>query len=355
MTEGTLAVHAPLAWFGPGISVRDAAVVCDGDVVLYAGPSSGAPEAVELLELDGFLMPAAADRHVHMGLLDAGAMLAGGVTAVRDMGWPADEIFSLADASEGPSFNGPLIRACGPMLSAAGGYPFTSRWAPEGSGLEVPTPEAAVKAVRQLATRGAGHIKVSLNALAGPTVSDATLAAITQTAGEVDLPVSANAQGPGEVERALGAGVDELAHTPWTERLADSTVEALARSVRIISTLDIHSYGRDTPEIRSALDNLRRFVAAGGRVFYGTDQGGSYIPAGIDERELLLMREAGLTAEEVLGSMIRAPLEPGAPADMIGLAENPFEALDATDSLLLVIKSGRVVAADDGGGGGPDV
>ena len=71
-------------------------------------------------------MPAVADRHVHIRLADPGAVLLGGVAAVRDLAWPADEIFALADASELPSFNGPLIRAAGPMLTAPGGYP-TSR------------------------------------------------------------------------------------------------------------------------------------------------------------------------------------------------------------------------------------
>ena len=59
--------------------------------------------------------------------------------------------------------------------------------------------------------------------------------------------------------------------------------------MRIVSTLDIQSYGRDTPEIRTALDNLRRFHAAGGEVSYGTDLGNGPIPAGIHTREVLLL------------------------------------------------------------------
>ena len=48
--------------------------------------------------------------------------------------------------------------------------------------------------------------------------------------------------------------------------------------MRIVSTLDIHGWGSDTPEIRTALDNLSRFHAAGGRVVYGTDLGNGPIP-----------------------------------------------------------------------------
>ena len=52
--------------------------------------------------VDGFLMPAVADRHVHIELSDPVAVLRGGVTAVRDLAWPPERIFPLADASEMP-------------------------------------------------------------------------------------------------------------------------------------------------------------------------------------------------------------------------------------------------------------
>ena len=50
--------------------------------------------------------------------------------------------------------------------------------------------------------------------------------------------------------------------------------------MRIVSTLDILSFGRDTAELRVALDNLRRFHDAGGEVVYGTDLGNGPIPSG---------------------------------------------------------------------------
>ncbi|MGQ0671057.1 MAG: amidohydrolase family protein [Actinomycetota bacterium] len=290
-------------------------------------------------------MPAAADRHVHIGLADPAAVLQGGVTAVRDLAWPPDVIFPLADASELPTFNGPLIRAAGPMLTAPGGYPTADRWAPPGTGLEIKGPEEAAEAVAALADRGAAAIKVSLNAEAGPTPSDAELAAVCQAAHERSLPVTAHVQGAGQADRALGAGVDELAHCPWTERLSDQVVEAVAKTMRIVSTLDILCYGRDTPEVRTALDNLQRFHAAGGRVIYGTDLGNGPIPPGIHVRELQLLREAGLQAEEILEALVRGPLEPGAPADLIALGRNPLEELEAFGDLRLVTRAGRVIVS----------
>jgi imidazolonepropionase-like amidohydrolase len=336
-----LVVRAAAAWLGPGRLVEDAHVVCDGGAITYAGEATRI-DADEQVRLDGFLMPAVADRHVHIELSRPADVLRGGVTAVRDLAWPADRIFSLADASELPSFDGPLIRAAGPMLTAPGGYPTQDGWAPPGTGRELKSPEDAVAAVEELVRLGASAIKVSLNAEAGPTPSDAELTAICDAAREADLPVTAHAQGGGQVERALGAGVDELAHTPWT-RLSDDVIQTAATRLRIVSTLDILSFGRDTPEIRTALDNLRRFHVAGGRVVYGTDLGNGEIPPGIHEREARLMAEAGMEPEEVLEAMIRAPLEEDAPADLVVLASSPLDDLSALGEVRTVIRAGRVV------------
>lgn len=345
--SSALVVRAPMAWLAPGQVVSDAAIVIERGLVRYAGPAAQAPEPKEGEELavDGFVLPAIADRHVHIGLADPAAVLLRGVTAVRDLGWPPDVIFPLADASELPSYTGPLIRAVGPMLTAPGGYPTRDRWAPPGTGLEVHDPGEGERAVRMLAARGAVAIKVALNAVAGPTLSDADLAAICRAAAEEQVPVVAHVEGPGQVERALGAGVRELAHTPWTEPLSDRVVQALAKRTRIVSTLDIQSFGGDTPEVRTAVDNLRRFHEAGGVVLYGTDLGNGPIPPGIDLREILLLREAGLTTEEIVEAMARGPLQRNAPGDLLALGRNPFEELEAFEDLRLVVRGGRVVRA----------
>ncbi len=338
-----LSVRAPLGWLGPGRLVENVSVVIDRDTIVYAGEPRGAPPSEVTVLLDGVLLPAVADRHVHIGLADPGAVLLGGVTAVRDLAWPASEIFPLADASDGPSFNGPLVRAGGPMITAPAGYPTRSAWAPRGTGLEVGGVEEAAAAVDGLAGRGAAHIKVSLNSEAGPTPTDEELVAIVETAHRHDLLVTAHVQGKGQAERALGAGIDEVAHTPWTERIPDPVIEGMAQSMRMVSTLDIHSYGDDNPQIRTAIDNLSRFARAGGRVLYGTDLGNGPIPPGIDVREVNLLFQSGLAPEAVLETMMRSPLESGAPADLIGVARSPFEDLEALGELRLVMRSGRIV------------
>lgn len=341
----SLRIDAARAWLGRSETPRsDLAVVADRDSITYVGSITEAPDADECIVFDGVLMPAVADRHVHIRLADAGAVLAGGVAAVRDLAWVPDEIFAMADASELPTFNGPLIRAAGPMLTARGGYPTADGWAPTGTGLELEGPQHAARVVAELAGRGAAAIKVAMNADAGPTPSDAELAAIVDAARPFEIPVTAHVQGPGQAERAVGAGVNEFAHTPWTERLPDELLGFAARATRIVSTLDMLSYGEITSELRVACDNLVRFRAAGGTVVYGTDLGNGPIPAGIDVREALLLHEAvRMPTEDVLDAMTATRIEVGAPADLIGLGEDPLTGVQAFGDLRLVVRAGRVI------------
>ena len=349
-----------MAWLGPGRLVEDAVVVMDGGRVAFAGsgrdlgvrlagehgPETLAgdpapPEAEEEIRLDGFLMPGVVDRHVHIGLSDPGAVVSGGVTAVRDLAWPAEVIFSLTEASESPSFQGPLIRCSGPMITCPGGYPTRAGWAPPGTGIEVRGPAEAAQAAQDLLHRGAAVLKVALNADAGPTLSDEELLAVCEVAHAAGTIVTAHCQGRGQAQRALGAGVDELAHCPWSERLSEDIIGAMAKRMRIVSTLDIHSFGKDTPEVRTALDNLRRFVAAGGAVAYGTDLGNGPIPPGIHVGEAWHLYRAGLGPEEILSALTYRPLAHGEPADLVALGGNPLENLGALGDLRLVIRGGR--------------
>jgi imidazolonepropionase-like amidohydrolase len=328
------------AWVGSGHTIRAAAVVLEGSRVAFAGPAWEAPEAEEEIRGDWFLLPGVVDHHVHIGLSDPKAVLRGGVTSVRDLGWPPEDIFPMSDISQATDFDGPVIAAAGPMITAPGGYPSRAGWCPPGGWVAVRDAEEAARAVGVIAGHDPIAIKVILNAEAGPTLSDAALVAACDAAHARGLRVTAHVQGPGQTERALGAGVDELAHCPWTERLGDDVVAALARRMEIVSTLDIHSHGRTTPELSTALDNLRRFTASGGRVRYGTDLGNGPIPAGIDVGEVRHLAAAGLSTDDILRSMTRGPLREGADADVVGLRDDPFEDLEALGHVGLVVRRG---------------
>jgi imidazolonepropionase-like amidohydrolase len=337
-----LLIQGALAWLGPGRMVQDPAVILRGSRVIYAGPAAGAPEADDELAGDWFLMPGVVDHHVHIGLSRPEAILGGGVTSVRDLGWAPDEIFPLADISQATDFDGPSVTAVGPFITAVDGYPSRAGWCAAGGWIEVRGPEEAAAAVERVAAMDPAAIKVALNVDAGPTLTDAELLHVCDSAHSHDLRVTAHVQGAGEAERALGAGVDEFAHTPWTERLSDELIAAIARRMTMVSTLDIHSYGKRTPQLDVALDNLRRFARGGGRVRYGTDLGNGPIPPGIHIREAVLLANAGLSPEAVLTAMTGWRLRDGTPADLVGLAGNPLEDLGALGDIRLVIRAGRL-------------
>jgi imidazolonepropionase-like amidohydrolase len=328
-----------IAFAGPSAELGVAASSHDGLQTLSGAPTP--PEPDEFIDVDGFLMPGVVDRHVHIVMSDPGAVVAGGCTAVRDLAWSPDAIFSLAEASETPAFNGPLVRCAGQMITARGGYPTRAGWAPPGTGVEVQGAANAADTARALLGRGAAVLKVALNAVAGPVLTDEELVAVCDVAHQAGTIVTAHCEGKGQTQRAVGAGVDEFAHCPWTVRIPEQLIEALAKRMRIVSTLDIHSYGRDTPELRTATDNLSRFVRAGGRVAYGTDLGNGPIPPGIHAREAWHLARAGLRPEEVLAAMTFRPLSTGEPGDLIALGSNPLEDLSALGGLLLVIRGGR--------------
>jgi hypothetical protein len=244
---------------------------------------------------------------VHLELVDAYALQRGGIGRVVDLGSDPERVRTLAGAARS-DLALPAVMYAGAFLTAPGGYPSDRSWASPSSIREIPSVDAAQRAVDEMQAAGTSLIKVALNAEAGPTPDDDVLEALVQRTHRHGLRVVAHAQGPGQAQRAFEAGVDGLAHTPWTERLDDELVRAMARRMSWTSTLDIHGYGARTAGQDRALDNARRFVAAGGSLRYGTDQGNGPLPAGVDGRELSALVAAGLDTVALLVSAITADI-----------------------------------------------
>jgi imidazolonepropionase-like amidohydrolase len=251
------------------------------------------------------------DFHVHLELVDASAVAAGGLARVLDLG------------SAAPSAAGDVevVRA-GRMLTAIGGYPSTRPWAAGGLFREVSDSDVDAAVAEQVAA-GAAVIKIALNVDVGPVWSDDTLAAVVGAAHAAGRKVVAHVEGDGQSARAAAAGVDAFAHTPFTERLDDALIARLAAGTTWISTLRIH-VGRDRD---NAIDNLRRFHAAGGSILYGTDMGNGPSSGGIERDELEALVEAGLSDDDLVAALTGGSLLPP-------LAFDRDQALDAVRRLL---------------------
>jgi len=243
------------------------------------------------------LHPAFADHHVHLGLVDPSALPASGIGRVVDLGW-SDEVVGLATSSA------VATSYAGRFVTAPGGYPGASRWAPPRCTSEVAEPREAAGAVAHQVALGASVVKVTLNRDAGPVPDGATLRAVVEAAADAGLPVVAHCQGPGMVELGLAGGIAAVAHTPWTHRLDDEVVaEAVEAGQAWVSTLDIHGYGTPSADQDRAVDNLARFHAAGGRVLYGTDLGNGPLPPTLNLREIGLLADAGLSDDDLLAAL----------------------------------------------------
>jgi hypothetical protein len=300
-------------------------IVADESGFRRATDADPAPEG----HLTGTVLPGFRDAHVHLGLVDGTALLAGGIAAVDDFGWDLD----LARTWPG-SDDLPEVTIAGQLMTAPGGYPVESGWAPRAACCELATASEAAAAVDRQLAAGAGFVKVALNSDAGPVLDDETLRAVVGRAHALRIPVATHAQGAGQAARAFEAGVDVLAHTPWTERLDDDLIRAMATAasgaltgaMTWVSTLDIHGWGSFDGDFVVASDNLRRFHGAGGRIRYGTDLGNGPLPLGINPRELVALEHAGLGLDALVAAIASAPERGGLGRRLSVVADDPGDA-----------------------------
>lgn len=325
------------ATFFDGEEWRDGTIeMVDGRMLLRPGSPASDLRLSDLPRLDGVIVGGFTDHHVHLQLVDHALLhdstlgrvidLGGNPAAVAALSEGAARFVSVAGA---PSLNDQKAAAprsssersqtkrphavavefAGAFLTSVGGYPSDRDWAPAGSFREIADTAAATAAVAEMADAGASCIKVANNSTAGPVFSDLLFRAIVEAAAARGLPVVAHAEGVGEAQRAVRLGAARLAHAPFTERLDDAEVTAQAASVSWISTLAIHE--GDTHA--TAVDNVRRFHAAGGTVLYGTDMGNGPMPVGLNPSELTALRDAGLDGIDLLRALApQNPLDPAA-------------------------------------------
>lgn len=354
--ERALVLTAATALLGRDLTpVRDAVVIVRGRRIETAGSRSAVsiPDGADVFETPGgTLIPGFIDSHVHIGFADPAEVLRRGVTTVRDLGWPSDRIYPAARRSRQEGSEGPLILMAGPMITVDRGYPLTASWAPPGTGIPVRSPTEARRVVATLADDGVDVIKVSLNPPAGRVLDAGMVDAIVREAHALGLRVTGHIHGLKELHKALDAGIDELAHMLMGgERIPDETIGRMVDGgVSVVPTLSIFSRGA----ARTAVEELDRFVAAGGNVVYGTDLGNAGPKPGIDDLEVGRMEEAGMTWSDIvrsattgaagwLGLDTKGALEPGMDADIVCLESEIGRASDLT-KVVRVLREGRVAA-----------
>lgn len=352
----TTVVTGGRALLGPSLeTVEDAALLLEGEHIVAAGRADDhpAPAGAETVDSTGLtLLPGFIDAHVHIGLAAPRDVLARGVTTVRDLAWPPKKIWPLVAKSRAENFDGPEVLAAGQMLTVPRGYPQRAGWAPRHTGLSVRSPAGAAEAVAVQAEAGACVIKVALNPLVGPVLDLVTLRAIVEAAHHRDLRVTGHTYGLDELHKALDAGMDELAHMLMSpEPIPPTTIDAMvAQSMAVVPTLSCFFGSNQT----IAIENLRAFVASGGRVIYGTDLGNAGPQPGIDPREVDALSRGGMSTIEIVAAATtgsaryleledRGSLGAGRLADIIAVRGDPIADPLALTDVALVWRRGRRV------------
>jgi hypothetical protein len=329
--------------FFDGEGMREGTLDVAGErVVLRTGAAPhGTPR------LDGVVTGLFTDHHVHLQLVDHTLLAQSRLGRVVDLGadpvWVAevsrhnsgdpeaddDETGVLgSESAASPELRRPVVEYAGPFLTAPGGYPSDRAWAPPGSVREIADAADAARTVDELAAAGVSRIKVVAHSDPGPVLGDDAFRAVVRQAAVHRLPVVTHAEGAGQAHRAVRLGATRLAHAPFSERLSDAEIAAQAASASWISTLAIH----DDDTLAVALDNARRFLAAGGELLYGTDMGNGATPVDLRDAEIDALRAAGLDGVDLLAAL------------------SPADPLDAGSLLLLPdgdpIRARRLTAAD---------
>jgi len=171
---------------GTGAPPRaDLTVVIDGNRISAIGRTADVVVPAGAQQVDGrtkFLIPGLWDMHVHLGAYADGArtlprLAAYGITGVRDMASPIDDVLRLRRATAAGTVVGPQIVAAGPILQPP--LPF-----PPSPAMRTVTSTDARATVAELQAKGVDFIKV------GDVLPRETYLLLAEEARRLGLPLA---------------------------------------------------------------------------------------------------------------------------------------------------------------------
>ena len=352
-------------------AVLNGAVVIQNGRIVAAGPQTQVkiPTNANIIDVQGrTILPGFINAHVHAAyrahILKAWAK--GGVTTVRDLGALGPYTRARFVTRDTLNANPKCARllAVGSFINVEGGYP-KAFWG--GYPVTVNSPAEARQAVNRLIDDGADVIKTafesgySFGQTGWPLLSPEQATALVKAAHQRGKPVTAHVTSVRDLESALDAGVDEIAHMV-VDMLSEKLITRMVKdSIRWVPTLElwqgvsrIHYVDYDYWSIK----NLSWFVEAGGEVALGTDYAGAprvNFDLGMPITEIELMQKAGMTPMQIIVSATKngarscnidsdlGTLEYGKIADILVIDGNPLKDLTNLTKTKLVIKDGKII------------
>lgn len=254
----------------------------------------------------------------------------------------------------------PRIITSGKVFTAPGGY---GGQAPIG----VVSAEEARAKVQEVLMQGIHCIKTALedgydSSTTGlPQLSQEILEAICQEARSMGAPVSAHVTSRHNLQILVHAGISDAAHMVY-DRLDDDLIEQMVRAhIRIVPTLTVLDMFQDkfgAPLLDQGLDNVHRYVQAGGEIGLGDDfveEESPWYRAGMPWREISLLAQAGLTPMQIIKAATSTganichmdhelgTIESGKIADLLVVEGDPLSDISNLRNVWLVMKDGNVV------------
>ncbi len=194
--------------------VEDAVVVVWDRHIMMAGPADDHdfPSTARHFDLPGTtILPGFINAHVHNSYRrdNLQAWATAGVTTVRDLGARVDVQWDILREflSEDP-LNARIL-AAGPLVTCPGGYPIAGA---NFSALTVDSVAEVEVEINDLIDRGADVIKIVIESGVEEVLSVELATAIVDTAHARGIPVTVHINLERDLESALDAGVDDIAH-----------------------------------------------------------------------------------------------------------------------------------------------
>jgi imidazolonepropionase-like amidohydrolase len=393
MSGDTLVLSGARIIDGTGAEpVRGRSVVVERGVITAVVEDARAPRGSGVDLAGHTLLPGLINCHVHLclgaeadpvrplreeplaltaikALLRARETARAGVTTVRDLGGREYVEFAARRAIQEGRIDGPRIVAAGRPVCMTGGH---GHWL----GREADGPDDARKAVREQLKAGADVIKViATGGVMTPGVEPGSpqltldeLRAAIEEASRAGRRTAAHAMAATGISDAIDAGITSIEHGVYlTEAIVahmrrDGTflVPTLNAPVAIATgglAAGIPEYmvRKSEQVVPAHVESFQLALRAGVRIAAGADSGtplnfhGSLLP------ELTLMVKYGMTPLEVIRAAtvtaadclglgeVTGRVAPGYAADLIAVAGDPAERIDALADLKLVLVNGRVI------------